>query len=60
MTLGESLGQPFAAAGFIVLGSVIALSVLSSNSVRGLVQRVAEASLFGGLALAAWRVGVAV
>ena len=59
MTLAESLGQPFQAAGFVVLGSVIALSVLSSNSVRGLVQRVAEASLFGGLALAAWRVGFA-
>jgi hypothetical protein len=59
MTLAGSLGQPFRAAGFVVLGSAIALSVLSSNSVRGLVQRVAEASLFGALALAAWRVGVA-
>lgn len=57
MRIAERYDQPFRLAGFIVLGSVVALSVLSSNSVRGLVQRVAEACLFGGLALAAWRVG---
>ncbi len=54
MTLAERLGQPFKLAGFVVLGAVIALSVLSSNSVRGIIQRVAESCLFGGLAWAAW------
>lgn len=56
MKLAESLGQPFKLAGFIVLGTAIALSVLPSNSIRGIIQRFAEACLFGGLALAAWRV----
>jgi len=55
MTLAESLGQPFKFAGFVVLGTAIGLSVLPANSVRGFIQRFAEACLFGGLALAAWR-----
>ena len=59
MALAASLGQPFKIAGFIVLGTAIALSVLPSNSVRGIIQRVAEACLFGGIALAIWRVGPA-
>lgn len=59
MKLAESFGQPFKAAGFVVLGTAIALSILPSNSVRGIVQRIAEACLFGGLALAVWRVGAA-
>lgn len=57
MTLAETFGQPFKAAGFIVLGTAIALSVLPANSVRGVIQRVAEACLFGGLALILWRLG---
>lgn len=59
LRLAESFGQPFKAAGFIVLGTAIALSVMSANTVRGFIQRVAEACLFGGLALAVWRVGSA-
>lgn len=57
MLLAERLGQPFRAAGFVVLGTAFALSFLSSTSGRGLVQRVAEFCLFGGLALACWKVG---
>lgn len=53
--LAESLGQPFKAAGFIVLGTAVALTVLPARSVRGGVQRVGELCLFAGLALAAWR-----
>ena len=60
MALAETFGQPFKSAGFIVLGTAIALSVIPSNSVRGIIQRIAEACLFGGLALAAWRVSAAV
>lgn len=60
MALAEHLGQPFKIAGFIVLASTIALSVISSNSVRGLIQRIAEVCLFGGLALATWQVSGAV
>ncbi|MBE8715948.1 DUF998 domain-containing protein [Cellvibrio polysaccharolyticus] len=52
--LAESFGQPFKAAGFVVLGTAIALSVLPSNSIGGLIQRIAEICLFGGLALAVW------
>lgn len=57
MALAESHGQPFRAAGFVVIGAAIGLSVLPSNSIRGIVQRVAESCLFGGLALALWRSG---
>jgi hypothetical protein len=59
LTLAESLGQPFKAAGLVVLGTAIALSILPSDSARGALQRVAEACLFGSLAWAAWRVGAA-
>ncbi|MEO8011786.1 MAG: DUF998 domain-containing protein [Dokdonella sp.] len=59
MTLAESLGPAFKIAGFVVLGSAIALSVVPANSVRGLIQRAAEMCLFGGLALSIWRVGAA-
>jgi hypothetical protein len=48
-------GQPFRAFGLFVIGAAIALSVPLLANVRGLVQRVAEGCLFGGLALAAWR-----
>jgi hypothetical membrane protein len=57
MAIAESLGQPFKAAGFVVLVSAIALTVLPSTSIRGLIQRVAEACLFSGLALAVWQAG---
>jgi hypothetical protein len=55
LVLAEHLGQPFKLAGFVVLGTALALSFVPSGSVRGLVQRVAEVCLFGGLALAVWR-----
>jgi hypothetical protein len=58
MTLAESFDQPFKIAGFIVLGTAIALSF--PHSLRGIIQRIAEAFLFGSLALAVWRVGAAV
>ena len=48
-------GQPFRVFGLAVIGAAIALSVPLLASVRGLVQRVAEACLFGGLALAIWQ-----
>jgi hypothetical protein len=55
MVLAETFGQPFRLAGFVVLGSAIALSFIPSTSVRGLIQRAAELCLFGGLAMAVWR-----
>lgn len=60
MTLAESFGQSFRVTGFVVLGCAIALSIIPSTSFRGIVQRVAEAGLFGGLAIALWRGGGAV
>lgn len=57
LAIAESLGQPFKAAGFVVLVSAIALSVLPSTSIRGIIQRVAEACLFSGLTLAVWQAG---
>jgi hypothetical membrane protein len=53
--LGESLGQPFRAAGLIVGGTAIALSIQALAPVRGLIQRFAEFCLFGGLALSVWQ-----
>lgn len=52
--IGESLGQPFRAAGLIVGGAAIALSIQSFAPVRGLIQRFAECCLFGGLTLSIW------
>ena len=52
--LSESLGQPFKAAGFLVLAAAFLLTILPSTSVRGIIQRVAETCLFGGLAWASW------
>lgn len=60
MTLAERFGQPFELGGFVVLGTAFALSVIPSNSVRGIIQRIAEMCLFGGLALAVWQVGAAI
>ena len=57
MAIAESFGQLFKVAGFLVLVSAIALTVLPSTSIRGLIQRVAEACLFSGLALAVWQAG---
>lgn len=57
--LAEPLGQSFKLAGLMVLGIAIGLSFISSNSIRGMIQRVAEICLFGGLSLAVWRAGMA-
>ena len=51
--LSESFGQPFEAAGFLVLGGALLVGYLRSSLMRGLVQRVVEGALFGGLLLAA-------
>ena len=53
MALARDLGPVFQVAGIVVLGSGIALSLPSR--LRGALQRVAEACLFGGLAWALWR-----
>ncbi|NQD38591.1 DUF998 domain-containing protein [Permianibacter sp. IMCC34836] len=55
MRIAEQLGQPFKSAGFVVLGTAVALAVIPTDSFRGLIQRVAECCLFGGLALAIWQ-----
>ncbi len=52
MTLAETGGQVFRIAGFLVLGTAVALTVLPSGGVRGLIQRVGELALFGALAWA--------
>lgn len=55
MALSESLGPALRFGGFVVLGSVAALTFLpSGTSVRGLVQRVAECVLFAAVAWVAW------
>jgi hypothetical protein len=51
ITIAKIYGQPFQAAGFVVLACTLALSILPSTSVRGIIQRIAEICLFAGLAL---------
>ena len=55
MTIARDLGQPFKLSGFIVFGTAIALSLIPSGAGRGILQRVAEACLFGCLGLAVWQ-----
>ena len=52
LRIAEHGGQPFKVLGFVVLAVAIAISVQSFGAVRGLIQRVGELCLFGGLALA--------
>lgn len=52
--LGDQMGPGFHVAGGIVLVSAIALAVFSPQTFRGLIQRVAEVCLFGGLLVALW------
>ncbi|GAB4579406.1 MAG: hypothetical protein Fur0022_21440 [Anaerolineales bacterium] len=52
MRISESWGVGFQIAGFIVGGTGFALSIPALAPVRGLIQRVAELCLFGGLILA--------
>ncbi len=49
--MAEYLGPLFKVLGMVVLGSAILISLPPLAAVRGLVQRVAELCLFGGLAL---------
>lgn len=58
MTIARESGQPFQAAGFIVLASAVGLSVVPAGAGRGLLQRIAELCLFGGLGLALWQLRV--
>jgi Protein of unknown function (DUF998) len=60
LRLAESFGLPFRAAGFVVFGAAVALSVTTFAPIRGLVQRIAEICLFGGLAFSLWRIGAVV
>jgi len=52
--IAEDFGQPHQVAGFIVLGVAFGISLQPLAAVRGLVQRIAELCLFGGLAGAIW------
>ena len=55
--IAERFGQPFQTLGFVVLCVAIAISLPFLSPVRGLIQRVGEFCLFGGLALALWHSG---
>lgn len=57
MGIAAHAGDPFRTLGIVVLGAAIAISLAPLAGVRGLVQRVAELCLFGGLALAIFKVG---
>jgi hypothetical protein len=59
MTIARDSGQPFKLAGFIVLAATVGLSIVPAGAARGIIQRIAETCLFGGLALAAWQAGAA-
>lgn len=50
-------GQPFDTLATVVLGAAVAMSVPALARVRGLVQRVAESSLFGALVWVLWQGG---
>lgn len=59
MIIGQDFGQPFELAAFIVLVAAVGLSILPPAAGRGLLQRIAEACLFGCLGLAAWPLATA-
>jgi hypothetical protein len=54
VVLGEHLAPILRLAGFLVLGAAVALTVLPSGLLRGLVQRVAEVALFASASYVAW------
>jgi hypothetical protein len=53
LTIANRVEQPFKAAGFVVLAATLVISLLPSTSIRGAVQRLAEATLFACLLLSA-------
>lgn len=57
MGIAAHTGEPFRTLGIVVLAAAIAISLAPLAGVRGLVQRVAELCLFGGLALAMFNGG---
>lgn len=59
LLLAETLGHSFKLAGLMVLSIAIGLSFISSNSIRGMIQRGAEICLFGGLVFATLRIAEA-
>lgn len=54
LVIAEHVGQPFEAAGVLVLAAALVIGFLPSGSVRGLVQRIGETVLFTGLIFSAW------
>jgi hypothetical protein len=52
LSLSQSMGEPLGIAGCIVALAMLAL--LFQSPIRGLIQRIAESCLFGGLALSLW------
>lgn len=57
MKLAETQAAPFRWTGGFVLAAGLGLSLLPARVGRGALQRAAELCLFGGLAVAAWRLG---
>lgn len=54
LALAKQLGQTFQFTGYLVLGCTLALSIIPSTTIRGMIQRIAETSLFFSLAFALW------
>lgn len=54
LQLAKQIDPLFTVAGYVVLGAGVAISLPFLAGIRGLIQRVAEICLFGGLALALW------
>lgn len=56
MRLADDFDRPFRAGGFIVLLVLVLLTVYPTFAYRGAIQRIAEVTLFGLLAVGCWRV----
>lgn len=54
LRISEQLGQPFQVASFIVFAVAFGISLEPLALVRGLIQRIAELCLLGGLVFAIW------
>ncbi len=53
----ETMSSYFRLAGFVVLGTAVALSVLPQKSARGMIQRIGETVLMGSLICVVWKAG---